>query len=117
MLRSKSTNKTNVIKNAVYDAFLDNCQGLPIFEVNEDDFSLSLVFRYSWPYGRISIKVRQSFNMWAISIMAQDPSETDRICYSKYTQTTSSKNIRSIVSKYLLDALETQTGIFNNSQK
>lgn len=44
MLRSKSTNKTNVIKNAVYDAFLDNCQGLPIFEVNEDDFSLSLVF-------------------------------------------------------------------------
>lgn len=44
MLRSKSTNKTNVIKNAVYDAFLDNCQGLPFFEVNEDDFSLSLVF-------------------------------------------------------------------------
>lgn len=117
MLRSKSTNKTNVIKNAVYDAFLDNCQGLPLFEVNEDDFSLSLVFRYSWPYGRISIKVRQSFNMWAISITAQDPSETDRICYSKYTQTTSSKKIRSIVSKYLLDALETQTGIFNNSQK
>lgn len=117
MLRLKSTNKTNVIKNAVYDAFLDNCQGLPFLEVNEDDFSLSLIFSYSWPYGRISIKVRQSFNMWAISIKAQDPSETDRICYSKYTQTTSSKNIRSIVSKYLLDALETQTEIFNNSQK
>lgn len=55
--------------------------------------------------------------MWAISITAQDPSKTDRICYSKYTQTTYSKKIRSIVSKYLLDALETQTEIFNNSQK
>lgn len=97
--------------------FLTTAKVFPFFEVNEDDLSLSLVFRYSWPYGRISIKVRQSFNMWAISIMAQDPSETDRICYSKYTQTTSSKNIRGIVSKYLLDALETQTEIFNNSQK
>lgn len=33
MLRSKSTNKTNVIKNAVYDAFLDNCQGLPFLRL------------------------------------------------------------------------------------
>ena len=115
--KAKPISENDVIKNAILDAFLDNCQGLPLFEVNEDDFSLSLVFRYSWPYGRISIKVRQSFNMWAISITAQDPSETDRICYSKYTQTTSSKKIRSIVSKYLLDALETQTEIFNNSQK
>lgn len=35
MLRSKSTNKTNVIKNAVYDAFLDNCQGLPFLRLTK----------------------------------------------------------------------------------
>lgn len=106
--RSKSINEGDVIKNAIFDAFLDNCLGVPSVKIDGDDDSISFAVRHFGPYGRVFVEVKRSANMWAISTYAQDPSRVNRKCYSDFTQTSSIEKVRGIVSGYLHNGLSIQ---------
>jgi len=62
--KAKPVSETDVIKNAILDAFLDNCLGIPSVKVGGDDDSISFTVRHFGPYGRIYVSVERSFNMW-----------------------------------------------------
>lgn len=47
--RSRSISETDVIKNAIFDAFLDNCLGVPSVKVDGDDDSISFTVRHFGP--------------------------------------------------------------------
>ena len=83
--RSKLINENDVIKNAIFDAFLDNCLGVPSVKVYGDDDSISFTVRHFGTYGQIRVEVKRSINKWAISVKAQDPSRVNRKCYSDFT--------------------------------
>lgn len=105
--RSKSVNETDVIKNAIFDAFLDNCLGVPSVKVDRDDDSISFAVRHFGPYGRVFVKVKR----WAISVKAQNPSRYNRVCYSELTRTASIEKVRCIVSGYLHNGLSIQARV------
>lgn len=109
--KAKPISENDVIKNAIFDTFLDNCLGVPSVKVDGDDDSISFSVRHFGPYGQIFVKVKRSINMWAISIKAQDPSRVNRKCYSDFTQTSSSEKVRCIVSSYLHDGLSIQARV------
>lgn len=109
--KSKSVSETDVIRNAIFDAFLDNCLGVPSVKVDGDDDSISFTVRHFGPYRLIFVKVKRSANMWAISVKAQDPSRVNRKCYSDFTQTSSSEKVKGIVSGYLHNGLNIQARV------
>lgn len=109
--KAKPVNETDVIKNAIFDAFLDNCLGVPYVKVDGDDDSISFTVRHFGPYGQIRVEVKRSINMWAISAYAQDPSRVNRKCYSDFTQTSSIEKVRGIISEYLHNGLSIQARV------
>lgn len=46
--KAKPVNETDVIKNAIFDAFLDNCLGVPSVKVDGDDDSISFYCASLW---------------------------------------------------------------------
>ena len=76
--KSKSVSENDVIKNAIFDAFIDNCLGIPSVKVGGDDGSISFTVRHFGTYGQIRVEVKRSINKWAISVKAQDPSRVNR---------------------------------------
>lgn len=109
--RSRSISETDVIKNAIFDAFLDNCLCIPSVKVDDDDDSISFTVRHFGSYGQICVEVKRSINMWAISIKVQDPSRVNRKCYSDFTQTASSEKVRGIISEYLHNGISIQARV------
>lgn len=109
--KAKPVNETDVIKNAIFDAFLDNCLGVPSVKVGGDDGSISFTVRHFGTYGQIRVEVKRSINKWAISVKAQDPSKVNRKCYSDFTQTASSEKVRGIISEYLHNGLSIQARV------
>ena len=109
--KSKSVSENDVIKNAISDAFLDNCLGVPSVKVGGDDDSISFTVRHFGTYGRFCVEVKRSINKWAIIVKAQDPSRVNRKCYSDFTQTASSEKVRGIVSGYLHNGLSIQARV------
>ena len=109
--RSKSVSENDVIKNAIFDAFIDNCLGVPSVKVDGDDDSVSFTVRHFGPHGQICVEVKRSINMWAISVKAQVPSRVNRKCYSDFTQTASSEKVREIISEYLHNGLSIQARV------
>ena len=107
--KAKPVNETDVIKNAIFDAFLDNCLGVPSVKVDGYDDSISFTVRHFGTYGQVCVEVKRSINKWAISVKAQDPSRVNRKCYSDFTQTASSEKVRGIISEYLHNGLSIQT--------
>ena len=105
--KSKSVSENDVIKNAIFDSFLDNCLGVPSVKVDGDDYSISFTVRHFGPHGQICVEV----NMWAISVKAQDPSRVNRKCYSDFTQTVSNEKVRGIISEYLHNGLSIQARV------
>lgn len=113
--RSRSISETDVIKNAIFDAFLDNCLGVPSVKVDGDNDSISFTVRHFGTYGQICVKVERSINMWAIGVKAQDLSRVNRKCYSDFTQTASSEKVRGIVSGYLHNRLSIQARVLKRA--
>lgn len=113
--KSKSVSENDVIKNAIFDAFLDNCLGIPSVKVDGDDDSISFNVRYFGIYGQIRVEVKRSINKWAISVKAQDPSRVNRKCYSDFTQTASNEKVRGIISGYLRNGLSIQARILKHA--
>lgn len=109
--KAKPVNETDVIKNAIFDAFIDNCLGIPSVKVDGDDDSISFTVRHFGTYGQIRVEVKRSINKWAISVKAQDPSRVNRKCYSDFTQTASSEKVRGIISEYLHNGLSIQARV------
>ena len=109
--RSKPISENDVIKNAIFDAFLDDCLGVPSVKVDGDDDSISFAVRHFGSYGQVCVEVKRSINKWAISVRAQDPSRVNRKCYSDFTQTASIEKVRGIVSEYLHNGLSIQARI------
>lgn len=109
--KAKPVNETDVIKNAIFDAFLDNCLGVPSVKVDGDDDSISFTVRHFGTYGQIRVEVKRSINKWAISVKAQDPSRVNRKCYSDFTQTVSSEKVRGIISEYLHNGISIQARV------
>lgn len=109
--KSKSVSENDVIKNAIFDAFLDNCLGVPSVKVNEDDDSISFIVNHFGPYGRVFVKVKRSINKWAISVEAQNPSRSNRKCYSDFTQTSSIEKVGGIISEYLHNGISIQARV------
>ena len=109
--KSKSVSENDVIKNAISDAFLDNCLGVPSVKVDGDDDQISFTVRHFGSYGQICVEVKRSINKWAISVKAQDPSRVNRKCYSDFTQTASSEKVRGIISEYLHNGLSIQARV------
>lgn len=109
--KANPVNETDVIKNAIFDAFLDNCLGVPSVKVDGDDDSISFTVRHFGTYGQIRVEVKRSINKWAISVKAQDPSRVNRKCYSDFTQTSYIEKVRGIVSSYLHDGLSIQARV------
>ena len=108
-------NENDVIKNAIFDAFLDNCLGVPSVKVDGDDDSIYFAVRHFGPYGRIYVSVERSFNMWAIRVKVQNPSRYNRVCYSELTRTASIEKVRGIISGYLRNGLSIQTRILKHA--
>lgn len=113
--KAKPVNETDVIKNAIFDAFLDNCLGVPSVKVGGDDDSISFTVRHFGTYGQIRVEVKRSINKWAISVKAQDPSRVNRKCYSDFTQTASNEKVRGIISGYLRNGLSIQARILKHA--
>lgn len=113
--KANPVNETDVIKNAIFDAFLDNCLGVPSVKVDGDDDSISFTVRHFGTYGQIRVEVKRSINKWAISVKTQDPSRVNRKCYSDFTQTASSEKVRGIVSGYLHNGLSIQARILKHA--
>jgi len=113
--RSRSISETDVIKNAIFDAFLDNCLCIPSVKVDGDDDSISFTVRYFGSYGQICVEVKRSINKWAISVKAQDPSRVNRKCYSDFTQTASSEKVKGIISEYLHNGLGVQARVLKRA--
>ena len=109
--KAKPVNETDVIKNAIFDAFIDNCLGIPSVKVDGDDDSISFTVRHFGTYGQIRVEVKRSINKWAISVKAQYPSRVNRKCYSDFTQTASSEKVRGIISEYLHNGLSIQARV------
>lgn len=109
--KAKPISENDVIKNAILDAFLDNCLGIPSVKVGGDDGSISFTVRHFGTYGQIRVEVKRSINKWAISVKAQDPSRVNRKCYSDFTQTASSEKVRGIISEYLHNGLSIQARV------
>ena len=108
--KSKSVSENDVIKNAIFDAFLDNCLGVPSVKVGGDDDSISFTVRHFGTYGQIRVEVKRS-----ISVKAQDPSRVNRKCYSDFTQTASNEKVRGIISGYLRNGLSIQARILKHA--
>ena len=113
--KAKPISENDVIKNAILDAFLDNCLGVPSVKVDGDDDQISFTVRHFGPHGQICVEVKRSINMWAISVKAQDPSRVNRKCYSDFTQTASNEKVRGIISGYLRNGLSIQARILKHA--